>query len=126
MKRLIALLVCVLFAMTLMVAACAKKEEPVKPKVPGKTEVPEPRKGEKLPGDLKEMEYRRVAAAGEFDYGHQLVLKNQDFNGAPGINLVTPLGLDRGDGRMAKALRSIEKISAGPTASGGLPLRPAG
>jgi len=31
MKKLIALLVSVLFAMTLMVAACAKKEEPAKP-----------------------------------------------------------------------------------------------
>jgi len=45
---------------------------------------------------------------------------------AEGYVSVTPLGLDRGDGRMAKALRSIEKISAGPTASVGLPLRPAG
>ena len=36
MKKLIALLVCVLFAMTIMVAACAKKEEPAKPAEPEK------------------------------------------------------------------------------------------
>jgi ABC-type proline/glycine betaine transport system substrate-binding protein len=38
MKKLIALLVCVLFAMTIMVAACAKKEEPAKPAEPAKKE----------------------------------------------------------------------------------------
>jgi hypothetical protein len=42
MKRLIALLVCVLFAMTLMVAACAKKEEPAKPAEPAKKEEVKP------------------------------------------------------------------------------------
>ena len=38
MKRLIALLGCLLFATSLMVAACAKKEEPAKPAEPAKKE----------------------------------------------------------------------------------------
>jgi preprotein translocase subunit SecG len=38
MKRLIALLVCLLFAMTIMVTACSKKEEPAKPAEPAKKE----------------------------------------------------------------------------------------
>ncbi|MGE5252804.1 MAG: hypothetical protein ACM3N7_02485 [Planctomycetaceae bacterium] len=40
MKKLIALLVCLLFATTIMVASCAKKEEPAKPAEPAKKEEP--------------------------------------------------------------------------------------
>ena len=49
-----------------------------------------------LPADLQELEYRRVQVSGEYDYDNQLGLKNQLRNGAPGINLVTPLVLDDG------------------------------
>ena len=56
MKRLIALLVCVLFAMTLMVAACAKKEEPAKPAEPAKKEEAKPAEPEKKPEEAKPAE----------------------------------------------------------------------
>ncbi|MDH4198595.1 MAG: 5'/3'-nucleotidase SurE [Candidatus Aminicenantes bacterium] len=44
---------------------------------------------------------------------------------ADGYVSVTPLDLDRGDGRAAKALQFIEGLPAGHGASAGLPLRPA-
>ncbi|MCB0082377.1 MAG: SURF1 family protein, partial [Caldilineaceae bacterium] len=47
-----------------------------------------------LPADLAELEYRRVQLEGDLDYENQVVLKNQNRNGAPGVNLVTPLLLD--------------------------------
>ncbi|MCC6455101.1 MAG: SURF1 family protein [Caldilineaceae bacterium] len=47
-----------------------------------------------IPADLSELEYRRVEASGEFDYEHQIVLKNQSRNQAPGSIIVTPLVLD--------------------------------
>jgi hypothetical protein len=57
MKRLITLLVCVLFAMTIMVAACAKKEEPAKPAEPAKKEEPtKPAEPEKKPEEVKPAE----------------------------------------------------------------------
>ncbi len=57
MKRLIALLVCVLFAMTIMGAACAKKEEPAKPAEPAKTEeAAKPAQPEKKAEEVKPAE----------------------------------------------------------------------
>lgn len=47
-----------------------------------------------LPDDLTKLEYRRIAAQGEFDYERQILLKNQVLNGAAGFYVVTPLLLD--------------------------------
>lgn len=47
-----------------------------------------------IPGDLTELEFRRVQAQGEFDYSEQIVLTGQSRDGAPGVTLVTPLVLD--------------------------------
>lgn len=40
--------------------------------------------------------YRRVAAHGRWDYAHEIILRQQTFNGAPGVVLVTPLVLGSG------------------------------
>ncbi len=50
-----------------------------------------------VPADLSGMEYRRVAATGNFDYSRQIVLKEQLRNDSPGVILITPLvfGKDR-------------------------------
>ena len=56
-----------------------------------------------IPADLSELEYRRVQALGEFDYTHQIVLKNQTRNQAPGAIIVTPLVL--GDNRAVLVAR---------------------
>jgi surfeit locus 1 family protein len=58
---------------------------------------------EGLPEDLEELEYRRVAVDGEFDYGNQIVLKERPRDGAPGVILVTPLVLQ--DGRAVLVAR---------------------
>ncbi len=47
-----------------------------------------------IPTDLSELEFRRVQALGEFDYSEQIVLNGQNRDGAPGVNLITPLVLD--------------------------------
>jgi surfeit locus 1 family protein len=49
-----------------------------------------------LPADLTELEYRRIQVSGEFDYAHQVLLKNDVRNGAPGLNLITPLVMPDG------------------------------
>lgn len=49
-----------------------------------------------LPANLDDIGYRRIAAAGAFDYEHQVVLKNQNRESAPGFKLVTPLLLPNG------------------------------
>ena len=49
-----------------------------------------------IPDDLSTLEYRRVQATGEFDYGNQIILSNQTVNQAPGSVLVTPLVLEDG------------------------------
>ena len=58
-----------------------------------------------LPGDINELEYRRVALNGEFDYTQQIVLKNQSLNDMPAVNLVTPMLL--GDGRAILVARGL-------------------
>lgn len=49
-----------------------------------------------LPAQINELGYRRVAVTGTFDYDHQVVLKNQNRETAPGVNLVTPFLLPNG------------------------------
>ena len=49
-----------------------------------------------LPADLEELEYRRIEVNGQFDYAHQVVLKNDTRDGVPGVNLVTPLVMPDG------------------------------
>jgi len=49
-----------------------------------------------LPTQVEELGYRRIQATGVLDYDHQLVLKNQNRDTAPGANLVTPLLLPNG------------------------------
>lgn len=72
---------------------------------------------EELPTDLGELEYRRVQAVGEFDYGNQIALKNQQRAGQPGVGLVTPLVLD--DGRAVLVARGwIPQADADPAAWG--------
>ena len=47
-----------------------------------------------VPSDLSEWEYRRLTLDGQFDFAHQIVLKNQFFFEQPGVQLVTPMLLD--------------------------------
>jgi surfeit locus 1 family protein len=53
-----------------------------------------------LPADLDQMEYRQVTVTGEYDFEHQVALRNQvraRMSGTdPGIALVTPLSLPGG------------------------------
>ena len=49
-----------------------------------------------LPTQFEELGYRRIQANGVLDYDHQIVLKNQNRDTAPGANLVTPLLLPDG------------------------------
>ena len=44
--------------------------------------------------DLYNMEYRTAAARGAFDHQHQVVLRNQDWQGRLGVHLLTPLLID--------------------------------
>jgi surfeit locus 1 family protein len=62
-----------------------------------------------LPAELSELEYRRVQLAGEFDYEHQIALKNQFYGGASGVNLVAPLRLP--DGRAILVARGWVPLS---------------
>jgi surfeit locus 1 family protein len=50
--------------------------------------------GAVLPDDLTSIKYRRVTALGTFDYSHQMGLKLQNWMGAPGIHLITPLVIE--------------------------------
>jgi surfeit locus 1 family protein len=56
-----------------------------------------------LPTDLSELEYRRIAAQGSFDYANQLLLKNQVFGNTNGFVVLTPLVL--GEGRAVLVAR---------------------
>jgi surfeit locus 1 family protein len=58
---------------------------------------------EGIPADLSELEYRRVEAKGQFDYDHQILLKERPRDGAPGVIAVTPLVMD--DGRAVLVAR---------------------
>ena len=50
----------------------------------------------KLPRDSAEARYRRVRISGTYDFAHQVVFVNRIRDGAPGVQLVTPLVADSG------------------------------
>jgi surfeit locus 1 family protein len=50
-----------------------------------------------LPRDTATAHYRRTVARGVFDYAGELVLSNRTHQGAPGVELVTPLRLSGSD-----------------------------
>lgn len=45
---------------------------------------------------LEEMEYRAITASGEFDYDHQVALRNQYWQNQYGYHLITPLVIGEG------------------------------
>jgi surfeit locus 1 family protein len=47
--------------------------------------------GEALTSDLASMEYRPVIVSGEYDFAHEVALRNQAMNGQWGVDLITPL-----------------------------------
>jgi surfeit locus 1 family protein len=55
---------------------------------------PLPLNGQPLPADLTDLKYRRASITGEFDFSHQVGLKNQNWMDAPGIHLITPLPIE--------------------------------
>ena len=55
------------------------------------------------PGGMQDLEYRRVAAQGQWDYDHQILISNQTFQGTAGYVIVTPLVL--GDNRAVLVAR---------------------
>lgn len=44
-----------------------------------------------IPNDLDSMEYRQVTVSGEYDFDHQVALRNQVWQGRNGVHLLTPL-----------------------------------
>lgn len=44
-----------------------------------------------LPRDTGLAKFRRVRLAGHYDYAHEVVLEYRERNGAPGVDIVTPL-----------------------------------
>lgn len=59
-----------------------------------------------LPSDLIDMEYRKVNVVGEFDFEHQVALRNQvwtqSWGDEPGYALLTPLILPDGQAVMVE------------------------
>jgi len=53
--------------------------------------------GASLPANLSEMEYRSVEVTGEYDFSGQVGLRNQIWNGQPGLHLLTPLVISGGE-----------------------------
>ncbi len=49
-----------------------------------------------VPHDTGERRYRRVRLAGTLDFSHELVLIDRVRDGAPGVNLITPMHPDSG------------------------------
>ena len=47
--------------------------------------------------DTAGVRYRRIEATGRFDYAHEMVLAARMHEGSPGVNVVTPLRIGRGD-----------------------------
>lgn len=47
--------------------------------------------GEPLPEEAQVLRDRPAQARGEYDYVHQIILKEQSWQGRPGVHLVTPL-----------------------------------
>lgn len=52
---------------------------------------------ENLRADLYNMEYREGIVLGEYDHDHQVVLRNQDWQGRLGVHLITPLIIQGSD-----------------------------
>jgi len=52
--------------------------------------------GKAIESDLYSMEYRSVIVHGEYDLDHQVVLRNQDWQGRLGVHVLTPLMIDGG------------------------------
>jgi surfeit locus 1 family protein len=46
---------------------------------------------------LDEMEYRQVVVTGEYDFGHQVVLRNQVWENQIGVHVLTPLKIEGSD-----------------------------
>jgi surfeit locus 1 family protein len=46
---------------------------------------------ERLPRDTSVSRFRRVRLDGHYDYAHEVVLEYRERNGAPGVDVVTPL-----------------------------------
>lgn len=44
-----------------------------------------------IPSDLISMEYRQITVKGEYDFAHQVALRNQVWQGRNGVHLLTPL-----------------------------------
>jgi len=59
-------------------------------------------------------DYRRVEAAGRWDYEHQIVLRQQTLQGMPGVVLITPLILD-GENRAVMVSRGFVPSPDGMT-----------
>ncbi len=50
-----------------------------------------------LDTDLANMEYRTVEVRGKYDFTQQVALRNQVYEGQPGVDLLTPLKIDGTD-----------------------------
>jgi len=53
--------------------------------------------GDALSADLTNMEYRSVVVRGQFDFPHQIALRNQAWDNQAGVQLLTPLKIDGTD-----------------------------
>lgn len=53
--------------------------------------------GEDLPQPPAALRNRKAVVQGEYDYEHQIAVKNQNFQGQPGVHLVTPLRIQGSD-----------------------------
>ena len=52
---------------------------------------------EQLPADLEKLEDRQAAVSGSFDYSSQIMLTQQNWQGRPGVHLITPFFVDGRD-----------------------------
>lgn len=50
-----------------------------------------------LPRDTALAHFRRATVAGVPDYAHELILSNRASHGSPGVNILTPVRIGRGD-----------------------------
>jgi surfeit locus 1 family protein len=53
--------------------------------------------GSPLVGDPDDLHNRKALVSGEYDYANQIALKNQSYQGQPGVYLVTPLKINGSD-----------------------------
>ena len=52
---------------------------------------------EQLPANLADLEDRQAVVSGSFDYSSQVMLTQQNWQGRPGVHLITPFLVDRLD-----------------------------